>query len=90
MSAVDTFKQQPETEWSPATSSVSVTPSDDNELAYLTRGLYVGVGGNVALKLRDDSAAVVFVGVAEGTILPLQVKQVMATDTTATNIVALW
>jgi hypothetical protein len=90
MSAVDTFQQQPETEWSPATSSVSVTPSDENELAYLTRGLYVGVGGNVALKLRDDSAAVVFVGVAEGTILPLQVKQVMATDTTATNIIALW
>jgi len=90
MSAVDTFKQQPETEWSPATSSVSVTPSDSEELAYLTRALYVGVGGNLSVKLRDDSAAVVFVGVAEGTILPLQVKQVMATDTTATNIIALW
>ena len=90
MTAVDTFKQQPETEWSPATSSVSVTPSDSEELAYLTRGLYVGVGGNLSVKLRDDSAAVVFVGVAEGTILPLQVKQVMETDTTATNIVALW
>lgn len=90
MSAVDTFKQQPETEWSPATSSVSVTPSDSEELAYLTRALYVGVGGNLSVKLRDDSAAVVFVGVAEGTILPLQVKQVMATNTTATNIIALW
>ena len=90
MSAVDTFKQQPETEWSPATSSVAVTPSDSEELAYLTRALYVGVGGNLSVKLRDDSAAVVFVGVAEGTLLPLQVKQVMATDTTATNIIALW
>jgi hypothetical protein len=50
----------------------------------------VGVGGNLSVKLRDDSAAVVLVGVAEGTILPLQVKQVMETDTTATNIIALW
>lgn len=89
MTAIDTFKT-PETEWSPATSSASVTPNDSTELGFLTRALYVGVGGNVSVKLRDDSAAVVFVGVAEGTILPLQVKQVMATNTTATNIIALW
>ena len=44
----------------------------------------------IVVMMIDDSAAVVFVGVAEGTILPLQVKQVMETDTTATNIVALW
>lgn len=90
MSAVDTFKQQPETEWSPATSSVAVTPNDSEELEYVTRALYIGVGGNLSVKLRDDSTAVIFVGVAEGTVLPLQVKQVMATGTTATNIVALW
>jgi len=89
MTAIDTFKT-PETEWSPATSSVAVTPNDSEELAYLTRALYIGVGGNLSVKLRDDSTAVVFVGVAEGTVLPLQVKQVMATGTTATNIVALW
>lgn len=89
MAAIDTFTT-PETEWSPATSSASVIPSDSTELAYVTRGLYVGVGGNVCVKLRDDSAAVVLVGVAEGSVLPLQVKQVMATNTTATNIVALW
>tara|TARA_B110000503_G_scaffold141071_1_gene233570 strand:- start:621 stop:890 length:270 start_codon:yes stop_codon:yes gene_type:complete len=89
MSAVDTFKT-PETEWSPACNSASVTPSDESELAFLTRGLYVGVSGNVSVKLRDDATAVVFVGVAEGTILPLQVKQVMATNTTSTNIIALW
>jgi hypothetical protein len=90
MTAIDTFKQQPETEWSPATSSVSVTPSDTEQLTYLSRALYVGVSGNVSVKLRDDTNAVVFVGVAEGTILPLQVKQVTATNTTATNIIALW
>ena len=90
MTAIDTFKQQPETKWSPATNSISVTPSDSAELSFLTRALYVGVSGNVSVKLRDDTNAVVFVGVAEGTILPLQVKQVTATNTTATNIIALW
>lgn len=90
MTAIDTFKQQPELRWSPAASAVAVTPSDSTELTYVARALYVGVGGNLAVKLRDDSTAVVLVGVAEGSVLPLQVKQVMATDTTATNIVALW
>ena len=90
MTAIDTFKQQPELRWSPAASAVAVTPSDSTELTYVARALYIGVGGNVAVKLRDDSTAVVLVGVAEGSVLPLQVKQVMATDTTATNIVALW
>ena len=90
MSAIDTFKQQPELRWSPASSAVAVTPSDSTELTYVARALYVGVGGNLAVKLRDDSLAVVLVGVAEGSVLPVQVKQVMATDTTATNIVALW
>jgi hypothetical protein len=90
MTAIDTFEKQPELRWSPAANAVAVTPSDSTELTYVSRALYVGVGGNLAVKLRDDSIAVVLVGVAEGSVLPLQVKQVMATDTTATNIVALW
>lgn len=51
--------------------------------------LYVGVTGDVKVQTvgGDD---VVFTGVLAGSFIPVQVLKVFATDTTATNIVALW
>lgn len=72
-----------------ATRSAAVSPNDSTDLANVTRALWVGGAGNVALMLVDDSSAVTFVGVAAGTLLPLRVKRVMSTNTTATNIVAV-
>lgn len=65
----------------------AVTVSDSTEVDY--RGLYIGgAGAVVVVFLGDDSdTAVTFAGVPAGTILPIQVKKVMSTNTTATNIV---
>ena len=68
---------------------VAVTPSDGTNLSGSPIGFYVGGAGNVALVGADD-AAVTFVGVAAGTVLPCGAKRVNATNTTATNIVALY
>lgn len=73
----------------PAEKAIAVTPSDGADLATVSRALYVGVAGNVAVILSGDSAAVTFVGVAAGSVLPLRVKRVMSTNTTANSIVAL-
>lgn len=51
--------------------------------------LYVGGAGNVRV-LTSSGADLTFVGIAAGTFMPVQVKRVYASDTTATNIVALW
>lgn len=51
--------------------------------------LYVGVTGDVKVKTTAGND-VVFTGVPAGSFIPVQVKQVFATGTTATNIVALW
>ena len=51
--------------------------------------LYVGGAGNVRV-LTSSGADLTFVGIAAGTFMPVQVKRVYATDTTATDIVALW
>lgn len=67
----------------------AVTPSDAT-LLDMTRGLYVGGAGAVAVLGWDDSVAVTFAAVPAGTILPVRVKKVMSTNTTATNIVALY
>jgi len=51
--------------------------------------LYVGGAGDVKVKMAGGND-VVFAGATAGSFLPINVLQVFATDTTATNIVALW
>lgn len=72
----------------PAARAVEVTPSDSTVLE-VTRGLYIGTSGDVAVILAEDTAVTTFVNVANGTILPLQVKKVMAA-TSATSVLALY
>ena len=51
--------------------------------------LYVGVAGDVKVKMAGGND-VVFKGATAGSFLPINVLQVFATGTTATDIVALW
>ena len=75
---------------SPAFDASPVTPHDANDLAFTTRALYVGGGGDVAAILKGDASSVTFVNVPAGSILPVAAKRVLATGTTAANILALW
>lgn len=90
MTATDPFVAMAKSQSTPACKAAAVTPHNTNELTQVTRALYVGGAGDVAVILRDDTVAVTFVGVAAGTILPLRVRLVKVTGTTATNIVALY
>jgi hypothetical protein len=51
--------------------------------------LYVGNTGNLHV-LTSGGADLTFVGIPAGSFVPVQVKRVFATDTTATDIIALW
>ena len=73
----------------PATGAVSITPDDDTLLASITRAVWVGGAGDMAVLMADDSA-VTFVGVQAGSLLPIRVKRVNNTDTTATGILGLY
>lgn len=67
---------------------VSVTPADGADLIpRLTRCLWVGGAGNVAV-ITADGDTVTIVGVPAGTLLPIMVSRVLSTNTTATNILA--
>lgn len=73
----------------PAEYWVAVTPDNDNDLAKTPRALFIGVGGNV--KVADvNGGATVFKNLADGSILPVRAVRVYATDTSATDIVALY
>lgn len=73
----------------PAVYAGAVTPSDSTNLSSVARAIYIGAAGNVAAVMPDDSV-VTFVGLQAGAILPVRIKRVNATNTTATSIVALY
>lgn len=86
----DSFAGRNDSVTMPASSAVAVTPHDTNELTVYSRGLYVGVSGNVAVIPVNGSSAVTFVGLAAGIIHPIRAKVVLSTGTTATSIVAVY
>ena len=67
---------------------VAITPSDTADLAARTEAIYVGGAGDVAAVMGDGTAAT-FKAVAVGTILPLAVRRINATNTTATLLLGL-
>lgn len=74
----------------PAQGAAAVTPSDSTDLDVQgSRGLWVGGAGNVAV-ITAQGDTVTFNGVAAGYLLPVAVSRVLATGTTATNLVALY
>lgn len=76
---------------SAARNAVAVTPSDTANLAPYAKSLYIGVAGDVTVVMvnaADDTDTVLFKAAPVG-VLPIQVRRVMSTGTTATNIVAL-
>jgi hypothetical protein len=73
----------------PGVHAATVTPDDNTDLGHVTRALYVGGAGAVAV-IMNGGESVTFSGVTAGTFLPLRVNRVKATGTTATNIVAIW
>lgn len=73
----------------PAEGAAAVTPSDSASLSGVTRFIYVGSAGNVAVTMSDGSN-VTFNNVPAGAVLNLRVSKVKSTGTTASNIVALF
>lgn len=87
----------------PARRGIAVTPSDTNDVTNASgdaapcyaKALFVGVSGNVTVVHAADNGnsgagtAVTYSNVPVGWF-PVQVRRVMATNTTATNIVGLY
>lgn len=76
------------TKTTPATGVEAVTPHDTNELTNISRSVWVGGAGNLSVRMEDGTTAVLS-GIAAGTLLPIRVRGINATNTTATLIVAL-
>lgn len=71
-----------------ARDAASITPAD-SDLARVADAVYVGGLGNLAVQTVDGTT-LTFSSVPAGTILPVKCSQIRSTNTTATNIVALY
>ena len=73
----------------PASNVVEITPSDTTVLNPVVRALWIGGAGNVQVQTVSGQT-VTFAGAQAGSIIPVRVRQVLATGTTATLINGLW
>ncbi|GAB4282854.1 MAG: hypothetical protein Kow0058_01450 [Roseovarius sp.] len=71
----------------PATDAMPVTPDDANDLPMVAIGLYVESGGTLSLVTAANAQREIVV--PDFTILPVGVRRVRATGTTASGIHAL-
>ena len=84
---MDIFKSQALTAAGPATDMLPVQPDDQADLQFVASALYVETGGTVAfLSVRNELRVVTLGDLA---LLPVGVRRVLATGTTATGIHAL-
>ena len=67
----------------PATSAFAITPDDDTDLAVTPRALWTGAGGTIVCIMAGDAESITLTDVAAGCILPIRVKRVLETGTTA-------
>lgn len=74
----------------PSRRAIAITPSDSVDIAdgQLTRGIYVGVSGNIVAVVGDN--AITFKGAVAGSVLPIRCSRINSTNTTATDLVALF
>lgn len=77
-------------EVSPASHAAEVTVSDTTVYDPPGRSLYVGVTGNVVVRMAGTGAILPFMNVQGGSILPIAVDQVRSTNTTASSINILY
>lgn len=85
----DPFESSSDSLVAPAKAAFAITPSDTQALSGATKALFVGTGGDIALEAIGSDSDVIFRNVASGSVLPIRVRIVRSTGTTATDLVGL-
>lgn len=89
MPATDIFASRQDALADPCDNAFAITPSDSTDFTYVSRGIYVGVSGDI-MAVMADGTAVLFKNAVAGSILPLRCSRVNSTGTSATNLVGIY
>lgn len=85
----DTFRTHGRSLTSPPENAAAIVPADAADLIYATRAVYVGGEGDLRVRMLGG-ATVTLVAVPAGALLPLRVSRVLATGTTASDLLGFW
>lgn len=85
----DNFAGRAEGIEAPARGGFAITANDNTDLVRETRAIYVGASGDLAVTMADGTQ-VVLGGIAAGSLLPLRLGRVKATNTTAGDLVGFY
>jgi len=88
MSNPEQYKFESTSLTSPARGAFTITPANDTDLSEPTRAIYVGGTGHISVTMFSGDE-VVFNSVQAGSFLPIRVKRVKSTGTTATNLIGV-
>lgn len=74
----------------PGAHAFIITASDSVDLERRTRGIYVGVSGDVTVHMAEDGQSILFKDLAAGIVHPIAVIRVLSTGTTASSLVGMF
>ncbi len=85
----DSFRSHTRSLISPPEEAAALLPDDAARLPHVTRALYVGAGGDITVEFLSGDV-VRLANVQPGSFLPLRIVRLLATGTTAGDLVGLW
>ncbi len=83
----DAFSSYADSPLGPSTHAFAIAPHDTNGLNQITKAIYVGTAGHVALRPVNSATDVLYQNVPAGSYLTIRASHVRATGTTAANLV---
>jgi hypothetical protein len=72
---------------SPPANAFSITPADGADMGNVTRSIWVGTGGDIAVIYGGNRQQVTLKNVPSGSRLPGRFARVLSTGTTASNLI---
>lgn len=74
----------------PSTGAKSITPTDNTDVAFAHRYVYIGTGGDLVVQFEEGTDADTFTFIVpDGALLPIEVYSINSSSTTADGILLL-
>lgn len=86
---MDPFMSTIDSPIAPAQNCFAVTPHDVSALPFVTKSIYIGFGGDLALLPLRGETVVIFRNLPDGMMLDVRARAILASGTTASAIIGL-